>query len=137
MSITVTISGNKSELDSYFQPPLSLSGQYECGLLYCSVINSTSKYSHVDSKFPSVIRIECDLIYGSYCNGLPTHIIHEFVSKTAADNQYIEIPQNVIYFPVNKNNITSITIKVLDQFGYRINFKEQYIEIRLHLRKVK
>lgn len=135
MSITVTISGNKSELESCFQPPLSLSEKYECGLLYYSVSKSVSNV--LSNNTPSVNRIECDLIYGSYSNGIPTHIIHEFIANnTIAGHHYVETPQNVIYFPVNKNIITSISIKVVDEVGYSIPFIE-HIQLRLHLRKVK
>lgn len=136
MSTTVTISGNKSELVSYFQPPLHLSDQYECGLLYFSVFNSRPDIP-IKTRNLSVIKIECDLVYGSYCNGLPTHFIHEFVSDTALSHGYKEIPQNVIYFPVNKNIISSISVKIVDQFGHCINFEEEYIQLRLHLRKTK
>lgn len=134
MSITVTISGNKSELESYFQPPLSLLDKYECGLLYYSALNSVSNV--LPNNTPSIIRIECDLIYGSYTDGIPTHIIHEFVANTTAGHYYLETPSNVIYFPVNKNIITSISIKVVDQFGFKIPFIEHF-QLRLHLRKVK
>lgn len=136
MSTTVTISGNKSELVSYFQPPLHLSDQYECGLLYFSVLNSRPDIP-IKTSTLSVIKIECDLVYGSYCNGLPTHFIHEFVSDTSLSHDYIEIPQNVIYFPVNKNLISSISVKIVDQLGNCINFGEEHIQLRLHLRKTK
>lgn len=134
MSITVNISGNNSELESYFHPPLNLTGKYECGLLYCSILKSLSKGHYINNNTRPVIRIECDLIYGSYTNGLPTHVIHEFVYNTASERHYIETPQSVIYFPLNKNIISSICIKIVDQFGYIIDFIE-HIQLRLHLRK--
>lgn len=136
MSTTVTISGNKSELVSYFQPPLHLSDQYECGLIYFSVLKSRPSIP-ITNRGLSVIRIECDLVHGSYCNGLPTHFIHEFVSDTTPGHQCIEIPQNVIYFPVNKNIISSVSVKIVDQFGRCINFGEEQVQLRLHLRKTK
>lgn len=136
MSFTVTISGNKSELVSYFQPPLHLSDQYECGLLYFSLLNSKPIAPNIGNSL-SVIRIECDLVYGSYFNGLPKHFIHEFLYDSAPGRHYIETPQNVVYFPVNKNNISSISVKIVDQFGHRINFGEEHIQLRLHLRKTK
>ncbi|CAG9781773.1 unnamed protein product [Diatraea saccharalis] len=136
MSTTVTISGNTSELISYFQPPLHLSDQYECGLLYFSVINSTSNV--ISNRNLSIIRIECDLVNGSYCNGLQTHFIHEFVSDTAPDHSYVEIPRSIIYFPINKNIIPCISVRIIDQLGHCISFGEkQNIELRLHLRKTK
>lgn len=131
MSVTVTISGSSSELESHFQPPLSLSGHYECGLLYFSVGSAPDINA---SNIIPVIRIECDLVHGSYLNGIPTHVIHEFVSNGF---QCLEIPQNIIYYPINKNTISSISIKIVDQFGYYLNFKKDRIQLRLHLRKTK
>lgn len=139
MSKTVTISGNTSELISYFHPPLHLSDQYECGLLYFSILNSRPKVTaNNNNSSLSVIRIECDLVNDSYCNGLPTHFIHEFVSDNASGHCYIEIPRSIIYFPINKNIIPSISIRIVDQFGRCINFEQKHnIELRLHLRKSK
>lgn len=225
MSITVTLSGAKSVLETYFHPPLSLEDKYECGLLYFSAYNSipnvdiknntfsygnenkqlklpTGSYDLYDicdylesnltdceikirpsnntlkcslfcseivnfdiansigsllgfskSKLDpnkwhesdnpvnilpvSIIRIECDLILGSFTNGLPSHTIHEFVASVPSGYKYIEVPRNVIYFPINKINISSITIKVVDENGNLVNFREEEIHLRIHLRKTK
>lgn len=85
----------------------------------------------------SVIRIECDLINGSYINGLPSHIIHEFVPNVPPGHQYIEVPNNIIYFPINKYDIPSVTIKIVDESGNLIDFRKEQIQLRLHLRKAK
>lgn len=223
MSFTVTMTGKKSVLESHFQPPLNLSGKYECGLLYFSVLNSVhnitcknnifaygekgkilkipcgfydlfdlSKYlqSHIndceiklkpnnntltcslycskiihfetqnsiapllgfplttleankwhESEHPvnilplSIIRIECDLVSGSYNNGSPSHVIYEFVPNVAAGHKYIEVPRKIIYLPVNKSTLTTLTVRVLDDFNNCINFGEENIQLRLHLRK--
>lgn len=224
MSLTLTITGNKSVLETEFNPPLTLDGENECGLLYFSTFNAISninegnnvfaygknktivipcgtydlfdiykylsnhikdchlkiepnintfkcnlyctepidfkvknsigpllgfsKVSLISNKWHesdkpvnilplSVIRIECDLIQGSYTNGVPTHIIHEFVLNTPPGHQLIEIPRNVIYFPVKKSHISSISVKVLDLKGNLINFKEEDIHLSLHIRKTK
>lgn len=130
MSVTVTISGNKSELTTYFQPPLSLSNSYECGLLYFFVFNPSHNFNTY-----SIISIECDLVQGSYSNGFPTHIIHEFMHNKTTSACLTESPKNIVYFPINKKVIPSITVKILDQFGNCINFKEERIQLQLHLRK--
>lgn len=224
MSITLTITGRKSVLQTEFNPPLILDDNYEGGLLYFSTFNTipnidisnnifaygknkqikiphgtydltdlhdylktelkdvqlqiksnnnTSKcllfctepihfeaknsiasflgFSHTvlepnkwhESVYPvdiipaSVIRIECDLVQGSYTNGLPTHIIHEFVLNVPPSQQIIEVPKNIIYFPITKKHITSIIVKILDLKGAPINFKNENIYMSLHLRKTK
>lgn len=85
----------------------------------------------------SVIRIECDLIQGSYTNGLPTHILHEFVLNIPPGHQIIEVPKTVIYFPLRQKFISSVTVKILDLKGNLINFKNENIHLCLHLRKIK
>lgn len=85
----------------------------------------------------SVIQIECDLIQGSYTNGIPTHIIHEFVQNTPAGQQLIEVPKNIIYFPISKNHISSVIVKVLNLEGKQIDFKDESIQLCLHIRKAK
>lgn len=184
MSITLTITGNKSHLESQFQPPLALWENCECGLLYFSALNSIPNVTSRNNIFTygeenkqliipegtydlydiaeyletniidceikikpsnntlkcylycservnftannsighllgfqntklepnkwyesmnpvnilpvSVIRIECDLVQGSYINGSPSHVIHEFVPDVSPGHRYIEIPKNII-----------------------------------------
>lgn len=94
-----------------------------------------------ESRFPinilstTVVRIECDIISGSFINGKPSHIIYEFAPNVPPGYRIIEIPKNIIYFPVNHNNISSINIKILDIKNNLINFRGEEIQLYLHLRK--
>lgn len=94
-----------------------------------------------DSQLPvnilstTVVRIECDIVSGSYINGKPAHIIHEFAPNIPPGYRIIEIPKNVIYFPINQKNITCITIRLLDINNNLINFRGEDIQLYLHLRK--
>lgn len=83
----------------------------------------------------SVIRIECDVVQGSYVNGLPSHIIHEFVPNVPPGHRFIEVPNNIIYLPVIKKNISKITVKIVDSLGKCIDFRRENILLRLQLRK--
>lgn len=85
----------------------------------------------------SVIRIECDLIQGSYTNGAPTHIIHEFVLNVPPGHQIIEVPKNIVYFPINKKVISTIKVRILDLCGNIVDFRNENIQLCLHLRKIK
>lgn len=84
----------------------------------------------------SVIRIECDLIQGSYHNGLPTHTIYEFIPNVPPGHRYIEVPSNIIYYPINRLNISSVSIKIVDDCGKLIDFRKEHLQLRLHLRKI-
>lgn len=92
------------------------------------------------SQFPvnilptTVIRIECDIVSGSYTNGKPSHIIHEFALNVPPGYRIIEIPKNAIYFPVNQNNISCIHIRLIDINNRLINLRGEEVQLYLHLR---
>lgn len=84
----------------------------------------------------NVIRVECSIVKGSYLNGEPSHTIHEFSPRVAPGYKIIEVPQNVIYFPVTVKNIHSISLSIVDQQNRPINFRGETITIRIHIKKV-
>lgn len=84
----------------------------------------------------SVIRIECDIIQGSYFNGKKTHTLHEFFPRVSPGYKIIESPQNVIYFPITKSTIDSITLTILDQNHQLINFRKENITARIHIKRI-
>lgn len=94
-----------------------------------------------DSPFPvsilstTIVRVECDIVRGSFVNGKPSHIIHEFVPNVPPGYRIIEIPKNIIYFPVTRNSLSSLKIRVLDINDRLINLRGEEIQIYLHLRK--
>lgn len=225
MSITLTITGKKSILQTNYFPSLNIDENYECGLLYFSTFNSIPNINETNNIFSygsenkeiviptgayelddisdylkanlvncaikirtnnntlkcallctetinfqaknsigklfgfpnlkleankwhyspnnvdilplSVIRIECDLVQGSYTNNSTSHIIHEFVPNVPPGYRIIEVPTNVIYFPVNKININSVTIKIVDMNDNVIDFRNENIQLCIHLRKTK
>lgn len=85
----------------------------------------------------AVIRIECDLVKGSYTNGVPTHNIYEFIPNVPPGHKFVEVPQNVVYYPINKKYISDVTIKVLDLKGNYIDFRSEDLQVSLHIRKSK
>lgn len=85
----------------------------------------------------NVICVDCSIASGSFSNGKPSHIIHQFFPSVPPGYKIVESPQNILYFPVSVKSISSIVLKVLDQNGEIVNFRNETITIRLHLRKVK
>jgi hypothetical protein len=83
----------------------------------------------------TVVRIECDIISGSYINGQASHIIHEFAPNVPPGYRIIEIPKNTIYFKVNRENINCINIRILDINNNIIDFRGEEVNLYLHLRK--
>lgn len=82
----------------------------------------------------NAIRIECNIIAGSYVNNKPVHTIHEFAPTVPPGYKIIEVPRNVIYLPVNVKQITSVTLRLVDQDGDLINFRDELITARLHIK---
>lgn len=80
------------------------------------------------------IRVECNIISGSYSNSKRSHILHEFSPTVAPGYKMVEVPRNLIYLPVNVKTISSLTLKIVDQDGDLINFRGETIAIRVHLR---
>ena len=87
----------------------------------------------VDINKVNVIRVECNIISGSYINNTRSHTIHEFSPETGAGYKITEVPKNVIYLPVNVKRISTLTLKLVDQDGDLVNFRGERITIRLHL----
>lgn len=94
-----------------------------------------------ESPFPvsilstTIVRVECDIVSGSFINGKPSHIIHEFVPNVPPGYRIIETPKNVIYFPVTQNSLNSLKIRILDINDNLVNLRGEEIQIYLHLRK--
>lgn len=81
------------------------------------------------------IRVECNIISGSYFNDKPTHTIYEFSPDVEPGYKINQCPRNVIYLPINVQQVNTLVVKIVDQNGDLINFRGEDINIRLHLRK--
>lgn len=85
----------------------------------------------------STINIICDLIDGSYNNGVQSNILYSFpVNTVPFGYKLIERMYNPAYLPVTRKMIDNIRIKIEDENGNEINFNGEEISIYLHLRQV-
>lgn len=82
----------------------------------------------------NTIRVECNIIDGAYINNTRAHTLHEFSPAVGPGYKIVEVPRNVIYLPVNVREITSIVVKLVDQDGDLINFREETITVRIHIK---
>lgn len=94
-----------------------------------------------ESQFPvnilstTVVRIECDIVSGSYINGKSSHIIYEFAPNVPPGYRIIEIPKNAIYFPVNQDIVNCINIRILDINDNLVNLRGEEIQLYFHLKR--
>lgn len=83
----------------------------------------------------NVIRVTCNIARGAYKDGVEGHTLHEFYPRVPPGFKVVEAPKNVIYLPVNTKRVHNITIRLEDQHGKCINFRNEEISVRLHLRR--
>lgn len=79
------------------------------------------------------IRVNCDLVSGSFHDGISTHTLHEFHPKQVINYKMFEQPEHLIYLPVIKQRINSVNITVTDQGGKFFDLKGGKIHCRLHI----
>lgn len=83
-----------------------------------------------------VIRVKCNIVSGSFKEGKPSHVIHEFATnKVDVGYKIIEQPKNLIYLPVNTRRINYIELSLVDQYNDPIDFRGENITCRIHIKK--
>lgn len=80
------------------------------------------------------IDVTCNIIHGSYRDGENTHILHTFYPTVAPGFKIVEKPQNLVYLPLNASYISDIVVNILDQDGNHIDFRQEPITIRIHIK---
>lgn len=81
------------------------------------------------------IRVNCDLVDGSFHDGIRTHALHEFHPKPVSNYKMFEQPQHLIYLPVIRQRINNINVTVTDQDGKLLNLKGGEIHCRLNIKR--
>lgn len=84
-----------------------------------------------------LIRIECDIVSGSYINGKHCHTIHQFSNcKVRPGYKFIEVPQHIIYLPIKeRQQLRTIQISIVNQDGDLIDFRGEQISCRIHIKQ--
>lgn len=81
------------------------------------------------------IKVMCNIARGSFNNHMSSHSIYEFSPSENIGSKLIQTPNNLIYYKLNKTNIDSITIQLVDQdHNPIINLGEKLI-IDLHIKR--
>jgi len=102
-----------------------------------SIADKYLSRNDIDILSVNSIYVNCDLITNSYVNGIPAPVIYSFFPNVAPGYKVVEKPNDLIYLPVNKTFINSVTVWLTDQNGKILNFKGQEISIRFSLRKMR
>lgn len=139
-SLTITFSGTSAVLQSYFLPEIVLDEdcEYSCALLDLIIKTKTHDDLNKIMKLHHIVRINCDVISGSYIKGERKHTIHQFATGAShvKDQILVEIPKNLNYFPIKTKNLGSIQISIVNQEGNLVdNIHSADIICRIHIKK--
>ena len=81
------------------------------------------------------IKVICNIAQGSFNNHLQSHTIYEFFPSEKIGTKVVQSPSNLIYYKLNKINIDSITVQLVDQdFNQIQNFGET-LTVVLHIKR--
>lgn len=84
----------------------------------------------------NVFRVHCNLVVDSYVNGEPSHVIHEFYPNVPPGFKIVEVPAEVIYLPINGLQIDNMVLKLVNEEDKLLDLRDEYVTVRLHLKKV-
>ena len=80
------------------------------------------------------ILVNCDLVSGSYLNGIRAPIIHSFFPSADPGDKILERPVQYIYLPVASDIIRHISVWLTDQDQNLLDLREETLTIKFHLR---
>lgn len=82
------------------------------------------------------VNIECSIISNSYYNDSRSQILHKLSILEPPGYKISDTPQNLLYLPVTVSEISEICLRLTDERGKLVDFRNEFICIRLHLRKI-
>lgn len=80
------------------------------------------------------IKIDCNLISGSFNDGIPSQTIHEFYPSVPPGYKIIEVPRHPVFYSLNSTSISKVDIVLKDQNNSLINLRGEPITIRLQIK---
>ncbi|KAL4084264.1 hypothetical protein QTP88_028089 [Uroleucon formosanum] len=79
------------------------------------------------------IKVDCNLITGSFCDGAPSQTIHELYLTVPAGYKIVEVPRHPVFYGLNTTSITKVNIVLKDQNDCLINLRGKPITVRLQI----
>jgi len=89
----------------------------------------------VDIMKIDTILVNCDLTSNSFSNGKHSNAIYTFFPAVRPGSKINEKAAHLVYLPINRQTISTITFWLTDQYYNPINFRNVNITLRFYLRK--
>jgi hypothetical protein len=81
------------------------------------------------------IKVLCNIAQGSFNNHLQSHSIYEFFPSGRTGTKVVQSPPNLIYYRLNKTDINSITVQLVDQNNNPIDDFNELLTVVLHIKR--
>jgi len=81
------------------------------------------------------IKVMCNIAHGSFNNQLQSHSIYEFFPSGRRGTKVVQSPVNLIYYRLNKTDINSITVQLVDQNNNPIDNFNETLTVVLHIKR--
>lgn len=82
------------------------------------------------------ILVNIDIIMGSYVNGFQSPTLYCFHPNVSPGFKIVERPNpTIIYYPLSRHDISRMRVWLTDQSGDLIDFRNETITLRIHLRE--
>lgn len=82
----------------------------------------------------NVIRVESNITCGAFLNHHQVHTIYSFFPSVPPGFKIIEKPTTIIYLPVTASSIDQLQLRIVDQDNNLVNFRDETITVRLHIK---
>ena len=92
--------------------------------------------NHVDILKVNSIMVKLNIINGSYIRGKRESIIYGFFPGVGPGYKIVETPRNLVYLPVNCNEISELIVRLTDQNGKLLNLRGEEATMRFHMREL-
>lgn len=103
------------------------------------IITSTQEGANVVdiTRGVNTFLINCDLVNGSYNNGLSGYVLYSFTMKVPPGAQLTVEPNEKFYLPLrDSDQISKARLYITDQMGRKVSFNGENITYSLVLRRV-
>ena len=84
----------------------------------------------------NVIRVHCNIVSGSYINGKENHSVYDFYPIVPPGFKMVEVPSNIIYYPIDVSSIDTFTVSLRDQNDELVDFNGEEVTINFHIKKI-
>lgn len=120
----------------HFNTPWSIAPVFGFKKIKCGPFNEARRSDKAANlNTINSIKVLCNIAHGSFDNQLQSHSIYEFFPSGRTGTKVVQSPSNLIYYRLNKTDINSITVQLVDQNNNPIDDFNETLTVVLHIKR--